>query len=398
MDLNDFEILIKNNHYENNIKISKNGEGFCRLINCDENNFYELISFIRAKNNIIKIRVPQELNFEQINYTVEMDLSNCIFEKPLRFKKCNFAMRADFRNSNFKDEISFDGSRFEQKIRFHSSIFEKTASFNNTTFKDLADFWNATFKSTQQFYLTDFLDVTIFSHVKFKKQVQFIYNKTKKETIISFENAVFNQSLDLSRANFWCRLNFWSVKINYLPTETWLYETDEISVSANVNKEKAYKVLRETYRIIKDVFHKEGNSIEAISFYGREMAAYSKELECSKSNKRLEERTTLFFNKYSNNFGTSWGRSLLFVLGTTVIFYFLFLLFLWDEIYFVPCERGRAPFIKHFFEFLNIAKWDIKPFGITDYNYSYAVLFIGRIFIGYGYYQTIQAFRKYGKS
>ena len=26
------------------------------------------------------------------------------------------------------------------------------------------------------------------------------------------------------------------------------------------------------------------------------------------------------------------------------------------------------------------------------------ILFIGRIFIGYGYYQTIQAFRKFGKS
>lgn len=33
-----------------------------------------------------------------------------------------------------------------------------------------------------------------------------------------------------------------------------------------------------------------------------------------------------------------------------------------------------------------------------DLGLGYAILFIGRIFIGYGYYQTIQAFRKYGKN
>ena len=46
---------------------------------------------------------------------------------------------------------------------------------------------------------------------------------------------------------------------------------------------------------------------------------------------------------------------------------------------------------------------DLKPFD-KDVStqevseLSYLILFIGRIFIGYGYYQTIQAFRKFGKS
>jgi hypothetical protein len=57
--------------------------------------------------------------------------------------------------------------------------------------------------------------------------------------------------------------------------------------------------------------------------------------------------------------------------------------------------------IKYFLQFLNIAKWGYSPFGIDiqkSYPEGYIILFIGRIFIGYGYYQTIQAFRKFGKN
>nr|WP_255673120.1 pentapeptide repeat-containing protein [Flavobacterium sp. EDS] len=346
----------------------------------------------------MKIHIDSTLAFLELTFDSKINMSNCVFEEMLIFRKCIFKAKVDFRESTFKKKVNFNESSFLEKIRFHSSVFIKTVSFRNTTFKELADFWNVTFTDVQRFYLTDFLGVTIFSHVTFAHQVQFIYNKISKDTIISFENADFKQSLDISRANFWCKLNFWSVKINYLPTEIWLYQTDEIIESQNTNNEKAYQVLRETYRIIKDVFYKEGNNIEAISFYMREMSAYGKELKVDNGKNKIEERTSLFFNKISNDFGTSWARGLLFVFGATIIFYSLFLIFLWDEIYYLPTEKGVASFFRHFFEFLNIAKWDIKPFGITDYNYSYIVLFIGRIFIGYGYYQTIQAFRKYGKS
>ncbi|GEC72228.1 Pentapeptide repeat-containing protein [Flavobacterium flevense] len=398
MNNGDLLTLINNNNYQNHITIENNVYDFCKLHLVDESNLEELIGFIRKHNLSIIIHINKELLFLDKLFDLIINLSNCIFYKEITFKNCVFQEKVDFRQAEFKEKVRFNGSKFEKKVRFHESIFSKTVSFNNTTFKDLADFWNVTFNDIQRFYLTDFLGVTIFSHVTFNHQVQFIYNKTSKDTIISFENANFNQSLDISRANFWCKLNFWSVNINYIPTEIWLYQTDEIRQSQNTNNEKAYKVLRETYRIIKDVFYKEGNNIEAISFYMREMSAYGNELKVDNRKNKIEERTSLFFNKISNNFGTSWARGLLFVFVITVIFYSLFLTFLWDEIYYLPTHKGFASFFRHFFEFLNIAKWDIKPFGITDYNYSYIVLFIGRIFIGYGYYQTIQAFRKYGKS
>ena len=100
----------------------------------------------------------------------------------------------------------------------------------------------------------------------------------------------------------------------------------------------------------------------------------------------------------SNYFGTSWARGFGFTIFSTLLFYIIFLLTLSSKLEFEWSANSMGSTCKHFIEFLNIANWDIKPFGIENYNWAYIVLFIGRIFIGYGYYQTIQAFRKYGKN
>ncbi|MCQ4155647.1 hypothetical protein [Riemerella anatipestifer] len=61
------------------------------------------------------------------------------------------------------------------------------------------------------------------------------------------------------------------------------------------------------------------------------------------------------------------------------------------------CDKS-INFITGYLRFLNLTDWKYEFFNIKDLGLGYAILFIGRIFIGYGYYQTIQAFRKYGKN
>lgn len=124
------------------------------------------------------------------------------------------------------------------------------------------------------------------------------------------------------------------------------------------------------------------------------MAMFEKEIE---NKKNSENCILIWLNKKSNNFGTSWINGVCFTLFITLIFYLLFLTTFSSDLYF-ECSWGAfAVTLKHFFEFLNIAKWDIKPFGIENYSWGYIVLFLGRLFIAYGYYQTVQAFRKYGR-
>lgn len=113
--------------------------------------------------------------------------------------------------------------------------------------------------------------------------------------------------------------------------------------------------------------------------------------------------------KVSNNFRLNWLRGVVFTLAVSLLFYVPFVLLIenqiewglygwqktWDAFTYVFDYRTAQ-----FFEFLN-------PLHKIDYFvkegqrvgfWAYLVDYIGRIFVGFGIYQTIQAFRKYGKS
>ncbi|MDO5105100.1 pentapeptide repeat-containing protein [Capnocytophaga sp.] len=112
-----------------------------------------------------------------------------------------------------------------------------------------------------------------------------------------------------------------------------------------------------------------------------------------------KDRVLLWFNKNSNDFGTNWmvGVNFTFIVG--LITYLLILIPISHKLKpnFEP--EGIGLFLRYYGELLNPLKWnDIKPFEQELGSWQYIIAFIGRIFIGYGYYQTIQAFRKYGKS
>lgn len=171
------------------------------------------------------------------------------------------------------------------------------------------------------------------------------------------------------------------------------------------------------------------------------MLVYEKELKSLSTDKIL-----LLANKFSNNYGTNWVKGLLFTMLSGFITYstilyiekkinstysillicFLFVVIIsktenikeiLQKVSFVffcclyvtilcfcntPFAINWELFIEHYLKVLNII--DLKPFEKEENSIfnlsglSYLLLFIGRIFIGYGYYQTIQAFRKFGKS
>ncbi len=398
---------------------------------------FEIIKDIRLNLKIDKrIVIQGNLQFSSETFTFEIDCSNCIFEKEVVFQNCVFQKKiafegsifqkdtnfekskfhedVNFENSTFhedvnfkrtifgntsmpenKSQISFKEAFFERKVRFHRAKFKTSICFENTVFNDLIDFYLASFQKAQQFWLTDFLGVTIFSNVEFNDQVQFLYNKVSANSIISFEGAIFKKSLDLSRANFWCKLNFWNIKIdNIYPKARYLYGTDSV-VLLNENlftddEKNAQERLRETYRIIKNEFSKESNIVESSKYLQYEMSIYEKE--------KKQDKFLLFLNKYSNNFGYSWIRGILFTITISLLFYLGFLYAITNcnlclDLSYVSFTQT----IRYWLEFMNITNWNIKPFGIEYSNEGYIILFIGRLFISYGYYQTIQAFRKYGK-
>ena len=112
-----------------------------------------------------------------------------------------------------------------------------------------------------------------------------------------------------------------------------------------------------------------------------------------------KDKIILWLNKNSNEFDTNWVVGVNFSMLVGCLTYFTILLSINSNIVFDESPKGISNFLTSLVDVFNITKWDnLEIIGVKLKDLSYLLLFIGRIFIGYGYYQTIQAFRKFGKS
>lgn len=111
------------------------------------------------------------------------------------------------------------------------------------------------------------------------------------------------------------------------------------------------------------------------------------------------EKLLLWFNKNSNEFGGNWVAGINFTIFVVLITYSFILLPISCNLKFSLTSAGVSNFLKSLVDILNLTDWnEMTIFGEKLTNWQYIFLFIGRIFVAYGVYQTIQAFRKFGKS
>jgi hypothetical protein len=341
------------------------------------------------------ITITEALNLE--NY----EIKNCEFKEELSINTITHSLT--FENCNFLKVINLNNSYFRKQLKFSICIFGKGILAIDTVFDSALAFHKCIFESDQQFYSTKFIQVCVFSNVQFKGALQFLHSKVGNDTYVNFENIIFYKGIDISRSNFYGITNFWCIRnknedFKLLVKES-LYTKDSLEEnSENINEISAIQKIRESYRIIKHSFRTNANNIEALVFHRLEMEAYAYELKGVKSKSR--DSLILFFNKWSNNYGADWRYGLIFTLFVTVIVFFFQIMVVRNNLLSICywCEEPTL-IIKSFFQLLNITNWDYKPFDIEVVpDLNYVILFVGRIFIGYGYYQTIQSFRKFGKN
>lgn len=112
-----------------------------------------------------------------------------------------------------------------------------------------------------------------------------------------------------------------------------------------------------------------------------------------------KENFLLFLNKYSNEFGLSWLRGLKFTLIITFIFYWLINYFGMEEpIFVVDWRFSNFEYVfKGYINLLNIISFNKEIFQFRLTAIGELIFLMSRVFIAYGIYQTISAFRKYGK-
>ena len=113
---------------------------------------------------------------------------------------------------------------------------------------------------------------------------------------------------------------------------------------------------------------------------------------------RKQDRILLWFNKNSNSFGTDWVIGINFTMLVALVATIIVLL-LSPNMCFLPNLEGIGNFMRTLVEMFNITEWkDVEILGEKPSNWQYIFIFLARIFVAYGMYQTIQAFRKFGKS
>ncbi|MCK4664952.1 MAG: hypothetical protein KAT68_18930 [Bacteroidales bacterium] len=225
-------------------------------------------------------------------------------------------------------------------------------------------------------------------------------------------------NIDLSNTKF-------ILNDSYLNRFRWLNMVWSKDVALYNNNSNQIYTSRDVLRLLKHIAKEQDSQIDALNFHSLEMEAYRRELNNKTNKRRLfvwikkvsttikkwiikkqwEDKIILHLNKYSNNHGLSWWRGFLFTLVVGFIFFSIYtpillgrsLDFSWDGI----SEWGMIfkNHIKYYPAFLNPAhsfKF-MKSVSTNYFGWSLVVDTLGRIAVGFGIYQTIQAFRKYGR-
>lgn len=121
----------------------------------------------------------------------------------------------------------------------------------------------------------------------------------------------------------------------------------------------------------------------------------------TKSLDKTREYTLLYFNRISNYFGMSWGQGVLFTCITASIFFGLINYYgLENYTFFEWGWDGWNSFgivWSNYLKVLNVLNFKDNLEGVILNPIGETLFFLSKIFIAFGIYQTISAFRKYGK-
>ena len=195
-------------------------------------------------------------------------------------------------------------------------------------------------------------------------------------------------------------------------TSSWLFENSKIIDIFMVGSSLPNEVVNQhgkrdniQARLAYGQLHKAmlsmGDNVSALEYQSLEIKAHYREIEWL--SRKWLTKFNLFLNYISNDFGRSWGRGLVFSLLVSIAF-FWGLVISTDEFTISLPITFDFSLIASFFRFINPLRFFetekiFESAGNLQLSWiSYIIDFTARVLIAYGFYQTIQAFRRMGKS
>ena len=374
--------------------------------------FYENVSF---KNSMFN----ENVSFEGITFKDTADFNGCIFKKNTSFKNVTFEKDVNFHEATFEKKVFFNESEFKGKVNawkmtflddvnFHEATFEKKVLFNESEFKGKVNAWKMTFLDDVNFHEATFKKKVLFNESEFKGKVNawkmtflddvtFKWSDFRKKANFS-ELKVKKSFVEFHGSNFESNAYFYDSEINKLDLKASVVDNGLFFLGANINT-----LNRETARIIKNEFVKQNNKIESLKYHAREMEAYKTELTENKEPYSCWDYWILKLNECSNDYGLNPGKGIKFTLSVSLVCFFVYYLSLkeYPITFSSDCTMPETfsswgTVASHFIEFINPTH---KASFLIDYIGSWSIFidYFSRIIIGFGIYQLIQSFRKYGR-
>ena len=230
--------------------------------------------------------------------------------------------------------------------------------------------------------------------------------KNLSNTIIKFTTCNFDKNvnfdfskidlLDFKETYFKGIVSFQDVVCNNISIDKTHFEKVAFFNDFTINNVEKCKL--KTIRIIKNQLHKTENKVDFAKYNSIEY-----NMLLNQENLPLSEKFLLILNKKSNYFNTDWMLGIKFTLKVSLAFFSILLfvnsiiptsnypLIINSKSDFADVEITMMYFLKFVF---SLGFNDEK---IQSNGWLYLIFIISKIFIGFGIYQTIQAFRKSGK-
>ena len=385
-------------------------------INITEINFYFYYSLIlggvggTAENEKANIIYPYRLNCERVIFNQDANFNGVTFNHNPIFKNSIFNQNANFINSTFNQNIYFINSIFNQNANFINSTFNQNIYFINSIFNQNANFTNSTFNQNIYFEASTFESKISFKSAIFEKTMRFRYINLNDKSHISFRDINYdiknnkfieneNSKIEIINTAIKGRIEFDNVAIDKIDFKgtivigTGVISTDEL----NVQKYATWK----TARFLKHEAYKISNTIEALKYKAIEKELYTTELKGKKdkSVKDYGEIFSLWISKISNDHGQDWIRAVLFTLISGFFFFSLSVATgVFDYVYYTVSDMNI--FFMNYLNYIIPTNFDLIKCVNTDMNIFNLILFaifylLGKISVGYGIFEIIQAFRKY---
>ena len=279
----------------------------------------------------------QDADFSHATFIYDADFHRATFKQGADFSEATFTQRAHFGGTIFAQEVDFRRAIFMQNAHFSEATFTRDANFTFATFTQAVDFWRTRFHGIADWRGSRFLDQAEFRGTKFNPLVEgepstvFALAKFSKPGEIVFEDVdlsrAFFHNCDVSQVWFTSSVR-WETRGNNRGLAVFEEKIDLKQKYAEGLQKDGHR----DYRAVEQIYHQLQKNYDSRLDYRKANNFHYGEMEMKRlavpSDGRLlglrrwlhRKLSLVALYQYASDYGNSYGKPMLWLLGTLVLF------------------------------------------------------------------------------